>query len=153
MRFHVSLPTRQEMGNTLLDVWVKELPRQKGEPAWYPLALEVLYELLLAGLTTITDPGISEQSLEGFSLSPSVVFTHINAKKSPWLDLNNLQCIGSLRTLESFQSQIESSQAQRITELDKTTKQWLSTLLSNSGCMDYEIMIQRMDLPGFLHSN
>ena len=153
MRFHVSLPARQEMGSILLDVWLKELPKQAGEPAWYPLWLEMFYELLLTGLATITDPGISEQSLEGFFLPPAFLFTHINAKKAPWLDLSNLQCIGSLRILEFFQSQIESSQAQRLTELDKTTKEWLSTLLSNAGCMDYETMIQRMELPRFLHSN
>lgn len=151
-RFHVSLPARQETGSILLDVWLKELPKQAGQPAWYPLGLEMFYELLLTGLATITDPGISEQSLEGFSLSPSFVFTHINAKKAPWLDLSSLQCIGSLRTLESFQSQIEASQAQRIMELDRTTKDWLSTLLSNSGCMDYESRIQNIGLPGFLHT-
>lgn len=152
MRFHASLTARQEMGGILLDIWFKELPKQKGEPSWYPLALEMFYELLVTGLATITDPGISEQSLEGFSLSPSFLFAHINAKKAPWLDLSTLQCIGTVRTLESFQAQTDFSLAQRIMELDKTTKDWLSTLLSNSGCMDYESKIQNIGLPGFLHT-
>jgi hypothetical protein len=153
MRFHISLPSRQQAGGVLLDIWFRELPQRKTNPTWYPLALDVFYELLLTGLATITDSSISEELLEGFSLSTAFLFTHISARKAPWLDLSGLQCIETVRTLELFQTQADFSQAERIKELDKTAKDWLSTLLSNAGCMDFEVMIQKMHPPDFLSSH
>jgi hypothetical protein len=149
MRFHVSPPSQQQAGCLLLDVWFKCPPKQEEKLVWYPLASETFYELLLSGLATITDPSIYDQFAEGFLLWSPLLFAHINAKKMPWLDISGLSCIESLQTNEYFQSPAEFSEAQRIGDLDKIAKDWLSRLLSDSGCIDYETIIQNMRHPDF----
>ena len=148
-RLHISLPGLQKFGVVLLDIWIKDLPKQESAPAWYPLQLDVFYELLLTGLRTVTDPGLRQQLPEGFLLWSRQLSVHVAAKKTPWLYLSGLSCVEPMRAFENFQAEAEFSESQRFTELDRIAKDGLCTLLTNSGCMDHEAQIQSMKSPIF----
>ena len=150
VRLHIGLPSAHEFGVVLLDIWLNEL---QGTPQWYPLALNTLYELLLTGVATITDPGLWQDLPEGFMLWSPQLFLHYEAKRSSWIklsDIRDMTCYGSPKPADIFRGPVEWTGPERLTNLDGIVKGWLIMLLSNAGCMGHEKSIQMMQFPEFL---
>jgi hypothetical protein len=150
-RLMVALPGLQNSGSILLDIWLKELPKQSDAPAWYPLTVSTFYHLLLTGLATITDPSVNQYLPTGLLLWDPHLYIHIAANKTPWLNLNDMECVGSLRADDSFEIKPEWSESQRMNELDRMVKDMLCKFLSDYGCIDHEMNIQALQPRGILN--
>lgn len=151
-RLYLSVPAFQQGSASaiLLDIWLKQLPAQENVRSWYPLDLGMFYETLMAGLATITDPGLMNKMPEGYVIWSPSLFVHIAAKNTPWLDLRSQNCTGLQRTSDGFQAEAEFSESERIAKLDAITKDRLNTLLANWGCVDHEDRIRAMQPPNYL---
>jgi hypothetical protein len=151
VRFHIALPGLHQSSELILDVWFKGSPKSEDVSSFYPLKLDDFYKLLLAGLSTVTNPSILQQLPEGFMLWSDQIFVHVDAKKTPWLDVSDIPCVETIRSSDFFQDQVTFSDSQRLAELDTKIKGWLKSLLSDAGCMDHESKIETMNPPDFLY--
>ncbi len=148
LRLHVSQPRVQQPGFVILDVLLSKLK----PTGWYPLALTTLYEIIATGLATITNSSLIEQLTEMFSFWPNQFQAYVKSQVNPWLSLSNIHCVETLRDSVYFQAQADFSETDRISDIDRITKEWIGTLFADCGCLNYEETINLLKLPSYFFS-
>ncbi len=145
-RLHISQPRIQRSGFIVLDILVS----QRKPSGWFPMALPTLYDFIVAGLDTLSYPSLIEQLTGTFAFWPNQFQTYIQSKANPWLNLTNISCVETLRDSAYFEAPVDFSAFERISNIDRVTKEWISRLFADCGCVKYEEKISTLQFPSFL---